>query len=85
MKLVDIFSRPGRDPRGWVVFVAFMAVVDAKSLIVQAGDDAAEAMWYEMNIADNSLSLWINGTAIDGSELAFDHEEVLRKALILIS
>lgn len=84
MKLVDIFSRPGRDPRGWVVSVAFAAVVDAERVTVQAGDDAAEARWYEVKSVGDSLTLSRNNNTIEISELAFDHEKVLRKALAMI-
>ena len=81
MKLVDVFSRPGRDPRGWVVSAAFVANVDAEKLTVQAGDDAAEAMWCDIEAAGDSFTLCLEGKEIDLAELAFDHEEVLKKAL----
>ena len=80
LKLVDIFSKPDRDPRGWVVSAAFVSVVDAGLLNVQAGDDAAEADWYDVALEDG-LKLSYNGENIALSELAFDHEEVLVKAL----
>ena len=84
MKLVDIFSKPNRDPRGWVVSAAFAAVADASRLNVQAGDDAAEADWYDVDLTDGVLTLNFQGKAIALSELAFDHEEVLIKALRVI-
>ena len=83
MKLVDVFSRPGRDPRGWVVSAAFVANVDAEKLTVQAGDDAAEAMWCDIAWDGETISLSLDGKAIDLAELAFDHEEVLKKALAI--
>ena len=70
MRLVDLFSAPGRDPRGWVVSAAFIAVVDQK-LTVHAGDDAAEAFWLELD-------------QIDPAELAFDHAEILKKATAML-
>ena len=81
LKLVDVFSKPGRDPRGWVVSVAFVTVVDAGRLTVQAGDDAAEADWYDVALEADGLKLAFRGENIALSELAFDHEEVLIKAL----
>lgn len=66
LRLVDLFSRPGRDPRGWVVSAAFMAVVDQK-IRIRAGDDAAEAAWLDVE-------------ELDYTDLAFDHAEILRKA-----
>ncbi len=41
LKLVGVYSSPGRDPRGRTVSVAFAAESNMNSL--QAGDDAAEA------------------------------------------
>ena len=84
LKLVDVFSKPGRDPRGWVVSAAFSAVADADKLHVQAGDDAAEADWYEVSMTGDGLYLSFNGRPISLDELAFDHEEVLIKALKVI-
>ena len=81
LKLVNVFSNPGRDPRGWVVSVAFASVVDADRLVVKAGDDAAEAGWYDIAAEDGCLKLACDGIPVDLSELAFDHEEVLMKAL----
>ena len=81
LKLVDVFSKPGRDPRGWVVSVAFAAVADAETLHVQAGDDAAEADWYDIALTEAGLTLGFHGTSIALAELAFDHEEVLTKAI----
>ena len=83
MKLIDIFSQPGRDPRGWVVSAAYVAIVEAQKIHVQAGDDAAEALWYEIAPAEDGPVLSRNGSTIPLSDLAFDHEEVLRKALQL--
>ena len=81
LKLVDIFSKPNRDPRGWVVSAAFVSVVDASRLAVQAGDDAAEADWYDVELKADGLRLSYHGENIPLTELAFDHEEVLIKAL----
>ena len=81
LRLVDVFSKPGRDPRGWVVSAAFAAVADADKLNVQAGDDAAEADWYDVALTQHGLTLAFNGSQIPTEELAFDHEEVLTRAL----
>lgn len=60
------FGQPGRDPRGWVISVAYFALVPAKDVQLRAGDDAAEVAWH---------------SAYDLPELAFDHAEILDYAL----
>lgn len=81
MELVGVFSRPERDPRGWVVSAAFAAVVDADALNVQAGDDAADALWCDVEKTEAGVALRTKGEVIPLTELAFDHGEILTAAL----
>lgn len=60
-----VYSNIGRDPRERVVTVAFIALVKPDDYNVLAGDDAANAMWFD----DNMLP-----------PLAFDHSEIIREA-----
>lgn len=60
------FGAAGRDPRGRVVSVAYYALVPSDVMPrVQAGDDAAEAKWFSTTRV---------------SDLAFDHDEILKTA-----
>lgn len=43
------FSEPERDPRGWTITGSYLALLDASQYRVQAGDDAANAMWFEVS------------------------------------
>lgn len=63
------FSQPGRDPRGWVVSVAHLALLRLPDHVPAAGDDASRAEWLPVKKA---------------KELAFDHDEALRLALARI-
>ena len=81
MELVGVFSKPERDPRGWVVSAAFAAVVDADALNVQAGDDAADALWCDVEKTDGQTMLRVRGETVSLHELAFDHGEILSEAL----
>jgi len=81
LELVGIFSRPGRDPRGWVVSAAFVSVVTGEKLNVQAGDDAASAQWYTIIPTNSGLMLRRDKAQFPAEELAFDHAEVLWAAL----
>lgn len=80
MTLVGVFSRPGRDPRGWVVSAAYAAVI-CEAPALQAGDDAAAAGWFTVEWTDEGLLLRQDTTVIPAEDLAFDHAEILREAL----
>jgi 8-oxo-dGTP diphosphatase len=67
-KLIGAYSRPGRDPRGHTVSVAFTVKL-TKAAEPQAGSDAASASW----IVD-----WQKIT------LAFDHAEIIAGAVALL-
>lgn len=62
------FGTPGRDPRGRVVSVTYMALVRSREHVATAGSDARAARWVTVQ------------EALRGP-LAFDHLEVLRLAL----
>ncbi len=62
-------STPGRDPRGWTISVIFLGFVTCQKWELKAGDDAKEAAWHPINYI---------------SELAFDHSEILKRALTQI-
>lgn len=42
------FSRPGRDPRGWTISTAFIQAIDPYKMTARAGDDAKEAIWFDI-------------------------------------
>ena len=60
------FGDPGRDPRGWVVSVAYYALVSPEKHTIHAATDARQARWFPVD----SLP-----------PLAFDHAEILGTAL----
>lgn len=65
LSLVGVYGEPGRDPRGWMVSAAYLAMLDRQA-VVKGGDDAAEAAWIPVS---------------DIPRLAFDHEVIVRDAL----
>ena len=71
---IGLFSKPGRDPRGWIVSDAYLALVDRERIAFSAADDAADARWIQVGRDGDSLVL------PEGVSLAFDHEEILKKA-----
>ena len=67
---IGAYTAPGRDPRGRVVSIAFLALVDKVTPV--AGDDAATA-----EMSDIMGTPW--------SDYAFDHGEIIQDALLLKS
>jgi 8-oxo-dGTP diphosphatase len=63
LELLGVFSKPGRDPRGTVVSVAYIGLVSPETT-AQSGDDAADAKWVEIE---------------DCKNLAADHGEMVAK------
>ncbi len=60
------FAKPGRDPRGRTLTVAFSTTVDMDSQNIKAADDAAEAKWWSLAALP---------------EMAFDHSKILDQAM----
>lgn len=60
------FGDPERDPRGWVVSVAYYALVSPEKHTIHAATDARQARWFPVD----SLP-----------RLAFDHAGILKAAL----
>jgi len=69
LKQFHTYSQPGRDPRGWTITVAYMAVVPLQK--VKAGDDARRAEWFGI---DNLPAL-----AFDHAEIIGDAIKLLNK------
>lgn len=67
LEQLRVFSEPDRDPRTWVITVAFTALVASDALTLSAGTDAAEARWFAINALP--------------SPLAFDHAAILDYAV----
>jgi 8-oxo-dGTP diphosphatase len=62
LEQIYTFGDRNRDPRGRVISVAYLAVVDADKLKPRADDDAAEVGWFSL---------------ARPPKLAFDHKDIL--------
>ena len=62
LEQMHTFSRVGRDPRGRVVTILFMGIVQKGKKNLKAGDDAAKVRWFDIEKLPEGL--------------AFDHKEV---------
>ena len=76
MKMVGVYSAPGRDPRGWTVSVAYAARLPEGTLNATAGDDAAEARWIPLRFTEAGARPELP----DGEPVAFDHAEIIADA-----
>lgn len=64
LEQIHTFGKCGRDPRGRVITVTFMGILAEGTVEVAAGDDAAEAEWFDITKLPK--------------DLAFDHNEVTK-------
>ena len=62
---IGAFGKPGRDPRGHTIAIAYLAILP-KIVKTSAGDDAENANWFPID---------------ELPELAFDHDEIIAKAV----
>ena len=82
IKEVGLFSRPGCDPRGWIVSGVYTSTVRKENVAPKAGDDAADAQWFAVRSGRDGIPVLSRGTIrLTPSDLAFDHGEILAKAL----
>lgn len=65
MSVAGAFGDPGRDPRGWTVTVAYVAIAP-EGVEPRAGDDAAGARWWPIDALP---------------QLASDHAAIIAAAL----
>jgi len=63
LKQLHTFGKCGRDPRGRQITTAFIGIAEKGTSKIKAGDDAAEARWFDIEKPPENL--------------AFDHKEVL--------
>ncbi len=61
------FGTVGRDPRGRMITIVFMGIATEGQDMIKAGDDAAQAQWFDIEKLPK--------------DLAFDHNEVVRFAI----
>ena len=67
LEQMHTFGTCGRDPRGRQITVVFMGIAGRGQSLLKAGDDAAEARWFDINKLPENM--------------AFDHAEVAAFAI----
>ena len=64
------FGNATRDPRGWTATFTYVALIASETLSLKQGANADEAAWFEVT-ASGAVQL----------PLAFDHDEILHRAV----
>ncbi|MEX2514106.1 MAG: NUDIX hydrolase [Cyclobacteriaceae bacterium] len=65
--LIGVFGKKGRDPRGWIISVAYFFMVEqSEKSLVQAGSDSKNVKWIPLDQVQ---------------DLAFDHEVIIPLAV----
>ena len=67
LEQLHTFGKPGRDPRGRQITVAFWGIITERLERIRAGDDAGDARWFDLNQLP--------------SDMAFDHGHVAKFAI----
>lgn len=82
--LIGIYSKPGRDPRGWVISACYLFILDDGQVPI-ANDDASLAAWFEIKTENNKTMLENKALNIrlelSDKNLAFDHKTMISDAL----
>lgn len=75
-------STPNRDPRAWVITIAYFVFLPTmEKIAAKAGGDAKDAQWLSLSIKNGALALKKEGENIPLSDLAFDHRSILEDAV----
>lgn len=49
LRQLQVFSEPGRDPRGWIISCGFLALAPVASFPLNPDTDAVDSAWFEVN------------------------------------
>ncbi|WP_141502632.1 NUDIX domain-containing protein [Paenibacillus luteus] len=69
MEYFNVYSTPGRDPRGWIISHAFLALVNERVLVHRSA--AVDASEVQLFAVEEALQM----------DLAFDHKQILLDAM----
>jgi 8-oxo-dGTP diphosphatase len=70
LEQIHTFGKPGRDPRGRQITVAYFGIIKEGLDKIRAGDDAELAQWFDINALPPNM--------------AFDHDTVAKFAINLL-
>lgn len=88
---IGVYSKADRDPRGWIISCAFLALTRTVELSTAEYSDALDAHWLNFEYDDEKITLsdekeeiiinYCNGQP-DKNPLAFDHAKIIYDAFL---
>lgn len=90
-KLIPLktYSNPNRDPRGWIISCAFMALISTIETNTDDDSDAESSFWLsietsadEINIGNGEIIISIENGQAYCDKLAFDHAQIIYDAFL---
>lgn len=86
LKLINVFSKQGRDPRGWIISNVYRTLINKDNVVLRADTDAWEAKWFDVEFEENYVILKNNEEVFNVSHatknFAFDHDEILYNVIL---
>lgn len=84
---LKVYSKTGRDPRGWIISDAFISLTNTVELSTLENSDAKEAVWLDLTYDSDNDTIHIGDDTIIsadgfvlGSQIAFDHGQIIYDA-----
>jgi len=71
LRLIGVYSEPGRDPRGWIISNTYMALINNLECELRTDEEAWEAKWFEID-------------ELDDIAIGFDHHIIIKDAFALL-
>lgn len=71
LRLIGVYSEPGRDPRGWIISNTYMALINNLECELRTDEEAWEADWFSMD-------------ELESIKIGFDHVDIIKDAFSLL-
>lgn len=84
---LQMFSDVNRDPRGWILSCAYMALAEEDRFEIKAGSDAAEAEWFQVkfHLIHSETQNTLDGKQLNEKyEMQLNHSDITLTASIAV-
>lgn len=69
LNLSGIYGEVNRDPRGWIISHAFLALMDGAKCCLRADSDAWDAKWFDVSVSEKCLEKQYENKSVQISKL----------------